>query len=50
LQSRATMDALLPCHDQLDTPHWPELGITHLGQDAGLGAAVSGGNASTLTR
>jgi hypothetical protein len=26
------MDALLPFHDQRDTPDWPELGITHLGR------------------
>jgi hypothetical protein len=26
------MDALLPFHDQPDTPHQPELGITHLGR------------------
>jgi hypothetical protein len=25
------MDALLPFHDQPDTPDRPELGITHLG-------------------
>src|SRR5262249_51221645 len=31
LQSRATMDALLPYPGQPDTPHQPELGITHLG-------------------
>jgi hypothetical protein len=30
LQSRATMDALLPFHDQGDTPDRTELGITHL--------------------
>jgi hypothetical protein len=27
------MDALLPCPDQPDTPHRPQFGITHLGDD-----------------
>jgi hypothetical protein len=30
LQSRATIDALLPCLDQPATPHGPGLGITRL--------------------
>jgi hypothetical protein len=29
------MDALLPFHDQPDTPHQPELGITHLAEAIG---------------
>jgi hypothetical protein len=36
------MDALLPFHDQDDTPHRPELGITHLGAETGqAGASAS---------
>jgi len=43
------MDALLPFSGQLDTPHRPELGITHLGAVPGARRAPIGRGPVTTT-